>query len=229
MEAKDSELLAALRKAAALTAELGHLRQQQLQQHDAAAAAAAGAFAGDASAVSSRDGGLRSSRVSLPTSAAGAAAVAGVFESLDLGSIAGGAGSGMPAAAHASQQLLTGPTASEPGACGWLRGCVGVWRTRKPVHACKTGLLQRSRDARLCMHGSFRAWLPACLPGPLSPHQQTFWRASLPCQPQSRRPPPTARLCLAAATTPTQRRSRPSNMAPPSPPSCSGTAAAAAA
>jgi hypothetical protein len=108
LEAKDSELLAALRKTALLTEELGQLRQQQQQQHMrqqslSAAASQQQQAQGRISSSSAMDGG---------------AEVFGVVAGGDDGSSAPSRhdGSGpMTAAAYCSQQLLTGYTASEPG------------------------------------------------------------------------------------------------------------------
>lgn len=107
LEAKDTELLAALRKSVLLTEELGQLRQQQQQQRQHSLSASKHQQQQRISSSSAVDG------------AAGAGS-----DAFQFGVAAGEEGSSTPSrqdtggltgAAYASQQLLSGYTASEPG------------------------------------------------------------------------------------------------------------------
>jgi len=117
LEAKDSELLAALRKTALLTEEVGQLRQQQLrqqslpapphhhqQQQQQARYSSSSAF--DATGAASSEG------FGAPGVEEGSS-TPGRQES-----------SGLGAAAYCSQQLLTGYTASEPGERAATQQCI---------------------------------------------------------------------------------------------------------
>jgi hypothetical protein len=119
LEAKDNELLAALRKTALLSEELGQLRQQQQRSV---------AFS------QQQQQQARISSSSAMDAAGGAGAdVFGVTAGVDEG---GGStpsrqdGSGMTGAAYASQQLLSGYTASEPGKVVHSKRLCGTGSTR---------------------------------------------------------------------------------------------------
>lgn len=110
LEAKDSELLAALRKTALLTEELGQLRQQQQQQH----------VRQQSLSSAQHQQQHAQGRISSSSAMDGGGEVYGVAAGGDDGSSVPSRhdGSGpMTAAAYCSQQLLTGYTASEPGDC----------------------------------------------------------------------------------------------------------------
>ena len=118
LEAKDSELLAALRKTALLTEELGQLRQQQQQQ--------ARQQPQQQQQAPVLSGGPHQQQQARISSGSAVDAAVGSFSGEVFGGAAAGEedgslasrqdGSGpMTAAAYCSQQLLTGYTASEPG------------------------------------------------------------------------------------------------------------------
>lgn len=111
MEAKDNELLAALRKNATLTEELSQLRQQQQRLLDSGASAAAAAAARGGNVLGAASAGL--------TGAGGdegsgfdASSVTG---SMGLMQSRHGPGSSVMQGVAGSQQLLGSYVASEPG------------------------------------------------------------------------------------------------------------------
>jgi hypothetical protein len=111
LDAKDTELLAALRKTALLTEELKTLRQQQQQQGPLGITHTAqqqqGRVSSSSAAAFNAAGGMGSEGLG--------AALQGADEGGSTPRRQDGGHMGLTAAAYCSQQLLTGLTASEPG------------------------------------------------------------------------------------------------------------------
>jgi hypothetical protein len=118
LEAKDTELLAALRKTALLTEELNSLRQQQQQQ-----------LGFPHTQQQQQQGRVSSSSAAFNAACSMGSEGLGLVQGADEGSSTpsrqDGALTGLTAAAYCSQQLLTGLTASEPGT-GYLGLKFGV-------------------------------------------------------------------------------------------------------
>jgi hypothetical protein len=124
MEAKDNELLAALRKNATLTEELSHLRQQQQQQLQRLGSPSLGAST-SARGINNNNDGLGSGTDMFGAVSAGPTGAGGGDDGsgFDASSVTGsmmqsrhGGGSLMQGVAG-SQQLLGSYIASEPGMC----------------------------------------------------------------------------------------------------------------
>lgn len=110
LDAKDTELLAALRKTALLTEELKTLRQQQQQQQGVT----------QTQQQQQQQGRVSGSSAAFNAAGGMGGEGLGLAQGADEGSSStpsrqDGALTGLTAAAYCSQQLLTGLTASEPG------------------------------------------------------------------------------------------------------------------